>query len=120
MRRPHGGRATCQCAKPIPYEEAGDGAACLKCGHWLSASPPARAEADPSPLNLEASAAPALASGRPEPRSRDRTLGTARPHDSGKPPPPPVAPERGSGQTFDWPFSPSEGRTRESRREAEA
>ena len=105
----------CRCTYPIACREPGEPAGCLKCGHRLSAPSPCALDARAGvgeagsgvpPLEGHPPSAKPPAHGSPEPQRRDHCLGQA-PVAAGDPSLPPPAPERGSGQTVDWPFSPA-------------
>ena len=126
-RRSRRAARACACPHPVPYQEPGEWAACAKCGRWLPTEVAAALGAEPvstegavpsSREDRPGDAPPSPGTESPESPSRAPALGGARPHDSDELPLSPVAPERDSGQSFDWPFRASGTRDRPGEAEA--
>jgi hypothetical protein len=95
---------TCRCERgAIPYVEDGS-ACCAKCGRDLE-----QATADTqnrASIGVEERTGCPPPGPSPESAARPNGRDRARPPDAEPPPAPSLAPQPGSGPTFDWPFGP--------------
>jgi hypothetical protein len=95
---------TCRCERgAIPYAE--DGAtSCAKCGRALE---PATADTQTgASIGVEERTGCPPPGPSPELAARPNGRDRARPPDAEPPPAPTLAPQAGSGESFDWPFRP--------------
>jgi hypothetical protein len=95
----------CRCGSgAIPYTDGDESPSCVKCGRPLEAM--IVDSGGTASIGVEDRTGHTPPGPRPEPAPRPTGRDRARPSDAEPPPAPILAPQAGSGPSFDWPFGP--------------